>query len=75
MLTAVVLVGRRKLLGPLLATAMVLVQEKFFSLGGYVDKIILGSVLVLILGFFPQGLAGLVRPLAALLRRRPPARP
>ena len=38
---------------------MVLVQEKFFSLGGYVDKIVLGSVLVLILGFFPQGLSGL----------------
>ena len=63
MLTAVVLMGRRQLLGPLLATALVLVQEKFFSLGGYVDKIILGSVLVLVLGFFPQGLVGLVRPL------------
>ena len=70
MLTAVVLVGRRQLLGPLAATAMVLVQEKFFSLGGYVDKIVLGSVLVLILGFFPQGLAGLARPLAAAWRAR-----
>ena len=65
MLTAVVLMGRRQLLGPLAATAMVLVQEKFFSLGGYVDKILLGSVLVLILGFFPQGLSGLAKPLAA----------
>jgi len=76
MLTAVVLVGRRQLLGPLAATAMVLVQEKFFSLGGYVDKIVLGSVLVLILGFFPQGLAGLARPLAAAWRSRaaPPPR-
>lgn len=71
MLTAVVLVGRRQLLGPLLATALVLVQEKFFSLGGDVDKIVLGSVLVLVLGFFPQGLVGLLRPLAAALRRRP----
>lgn len=70
MLTAVVLVGRRQLLGPLLATALVLIQEKFFSLGGYVDKIILGSVLVLVLGFFPQGLVGLLRPLAAALRPR-----
>jgi len=70
MLTAVVLVGRRQLLGPLAATAMVLVQEKFFSLGGYVDKIVLGSVLVLILGFFPQGLSGLAQPLAAAWRRR-----
>jgi branched-chain amino acid transport system permease protein len=68
MLTAVILVGRRQLLGPLLATALVLVQEKFFSLGGYVDKIILGSVLVLILAFFPQGLMGLARPLARLFR-------
>ena len=71
MLTAVVLVGRRQLLGPLAAMALVLVQEKFFSLGGYVDKIVLGSVLVLILGFYPQGLSGLARPLAAIFRRRP----
>jgi branched-chain amino acid transport system permease protein len=65
MLTAVVLVGRRQLLGPLFATALVLVQEKFFSFGGYVDKIVLGTVLVAVLGFFPQGLMGLV----ALLQR------
>jgi len=75
MLTAVVLVGRRQLLGPLFATALVLTQEKFFSLGGYVDKIILGSVLVLILGFFPQGLMGLVRPLQRLLRGGAPRHP
>jgi branched-chain amino acid transport system permease protein len=75
MLTAVVLVGRRQLLGPLLATALVLVQEKFFSLGGYVDKIILGSLLVLVLGFFPQGLVGLVRPLLAAWRGRPTPQP
>jgi len=61
MLTAVVLVGRRQLLGPLVTVALVLTQEKFFSLGGYVDKIVLGSVLVLVLAFFPQGLAGLAR--------------
>jgi branched-chain amino acid transport system permease protein len=64
MLTAVVLVGRRQLLGPLLATALVLVQEKFFSLGGNVDKIVLGAALVVILAFLPEGLAGLARPLA-----------
>ncbi|HYG43386.1 MAG TPA: branched-chain amino acid ABC transporter permease [Bordetella sp.] len=72
MLTAVVLVGRRQLLGPLIATALVLTQEKFFSLGGYVDKIVLGSVLVIILAFFPQGLMGLVRPLGRLVCRRSP---
>lgn len=70
MLTAVVLIGRRQLLGPLAAMALVLVQEKFFSLGGYVDKIVLGSVLVAILAFFPQGLAGLARPVARLWRQR-----
>ncbi len=74
MLTAVVLIGRRQLLGPFAATALVLVQEKFFSLGGDVDKIVLGSVLVVILAFFPQGLAGLARPLARLWRQRAPAR-
>jgi branched-chain amino acid transport system permease protein len=68
MLTAVVMVGRRQLLGPLAAVTLILAQEKFFSLGGYVDKIILGSVLVLILGFFPQGLMGLVKPLMNLFR-------
>ncbi|MFN5510235.1 MAG: branched-chain amino acid ABC transporter permease [Burkholderiales bacterium] len=59
MLTAVVLPGRRILLGPLLATVLVLSQEKFLSLGGYADKIILGSVLIVVLAVFPKGLAGL----------------
>jgi branched-chain amino acid transport system permease protein len=75
MLTAVVLIGRRQLLGPFAATALVLVQEKFFSLGGYVDKIVLGSVLVAILAFFPQGLAGLAHPLAHFRRQRAAQRP
>jgi branched-chain amino acid transport system permease protein len=69
MLTAVVLVGRRQLLGPLLATALILIQEKFFSFGGYVDKIVLGSLLILVLAFFPQGLMGLL----ATRRKRPKA--
>ena len=73
MLTAVILVGRRQLLGPLLATALVLTQEKFFSFGGYVDKIVLGSVLVMVLAFFPQGLMGLARPLSRLFRMFRPA--
>jgi branched-chain amino acid transport system permease protein len=70
MLTAVVLVGRRQLLGPLAATALVLVQEKFYSFGGDIDKIILGGVLILILGFYPQGLVGLARPLRRLFGPR-----
>jgi len=59
MLTAVVLMGRRQLLGPLLTTALVLIQEKFFSFGSYADKIALGSLLIIVLAFFPQGLIGL----------------
>ena len=70
MLTAVVLMGRRQLLGPLAATALVLMQEKFFSLGGDVDKIVLGSVLVAILAFFPQGLVGLARLIHRLWLQR-----
>ncbi|WP_280153905.1 branched-chain amino acid ABC transporter permease [Piscinibacter sp. XHJ-5] len=69
MLTAVVLVGRRQLLGPLAATALVLLQEKFFSLGGYVDKIVLGSILIVVLAFFPHGLMGLARPVRRFVRR------
>ena len=78
MLTAVVLIGRRQLLGPLVAIALILIQEKFFSLRGYIDKIILGSVLVIILGFFPQGLMGLAKPLLGLISgkgSRPAAQP
>lgn len=71
MLTAVVLFGRRQLLGPLAATALILVQEKFFSLGGYVDKIILGSVLIITLAFFPNGLMGLLQYFNRLLRPAP----
>jgi branched-chain amino acid transport system permease protein len=71
MLTAVVVMGRRLLLGPLLGVALIQVQEKFFSLGGYVDKIILGSVLILTLAFLPNGLFGIVAPLRHLFTRRP----
>jgi branched-chain amino acid transport system permease protein len=69
MLTAVILVGRRQLLGPLLATTLVLVQEKFFSFGGAIDKIVLGGVLVVVLAIFPQGLTGLARHVTRLFRK------
>ncbi len=68
MLTAVVLIGRRVLLGPLIGVALVLVQEKFLSLGGYADKIILGSVLIVTLALFPKGLVGFAGPLRRLWR-------
>ncbi|MFC4170670.1 branched-chain amino acid ABC transporter permease [Microvirga sp. GCM10011540] len=70
MLTAVVVVGRRLLLGPLVGVTLILVQEKFFSFGGYVDKIILGSVLILTLSFLPSGLVGIFAPLRTLFARR-----
>jgi branched-chain amino acid transport system permease protein len=69
MLTAVVIIGRRLLLGPLIGVALILAQEKFFSFGGYVDKIILGTALILTLAFLPNGLVSLVPWLTGLLRR------
>lgn len=70
MLTAVVLVGKRVLLGPLIGIALILSQEKFLSFGGYVDKIILGGVLIVVLAFLPNGLAGLFASARSLLAPR-----
>jgi branched-chain amino acid transport system permease protein len=61
MLTAVVLVGRRIVLGPLIGTAILIIQQNLFSLGGDWNKIVLGSVLTLVLIFWPAGLVGLFR--------------
>jgi branched-chain amino acid transport system permease protein len=58
MLTAIVIVGRRLLLGPLIGTALIIVQQTFFSIGGDGDKIILGAVLAAILLLWPRGLIG-----------------
>ncbi len=55
MLTAVVLVGRRILLGPLIGTGILIVQQNLLSLGGDWNKIILGSVLAMVLIFWPTG--------------------
>ena len=70
MLTAVVLIGRRILLAPLLGVALILFQEKFMSFGGYVDRIILGSVLIVVLSFFPRGIAGAFRTMLTWRSRR-----
>jgi branched-chain amino acid transport system permease protein len=59
MLTAVVLVGRRVLLGPLIGTGILIAQQNLLSLGGDWNKIILGSVLAIVLIFWPAGLVGL----------------
>jgi branched-chain amino acid transport system permease protein len=61
MLTAVVLVGRRILIGPLIGTSLLIAQQNLFSLGGDWNKIVLGSVLALVLIFWPAGLVGLYR--------------
>jgi branched-chain amino acid transport system permease protein len=61
MLTSVVLVGRRILIGPLVGTALLIAQQNLLSLGGDWNKIILGSVLTLVLIFWPAGLVGLFR--------------
>jgi branched-chain amino acid transport system permease protein len=61
MLTAVVLVGRRILVGPLIGTGLLIAQQNLLSLGGDWNKIILGSVLALVLIFWPAGLVGLFR--------------
>ncbi|UOM32642.1 branched-chain amino acid ABC transporter permease [Acuticoccus sp. I52.16.1] len=74
MLTAVVLVGRRMLLAPLAGVAIIILQERFFSWGAYVDRIILGGVLVIVLSFLPRGLAGLVIDASRLLDRGGAAR-
>lgn len=59
MLTAVILIGRRQLLAPLVGTALLLVQKSFFSLGAYGDKVILGAILVAALCLFPSGLSSI----------------
>jgi len=56
MLTAVILFGRRQLVGPLLAIGLIVAQERFFSMGAYYDKMLLGGVIVLTLAFFPGGI-------------------
>jgi branched-chain amino acid transport system permease protein len=70
MLTAVVLVGRRRLLGPLIGVALIQAQEKFLSFGGDVDKIILGGVLIVVLAVVPGGLPGIFAPLRAMVAQR-----
>ena len=69
MLTAIVIVGRRLLLGPLIGTALIIVQQTFFSIGGDGDKIVLGAVLAAILLLWPAGMIGVWELLRARSRR------
>jgi branched-chain amino acid transport system permease protein len=75
MLTAIVIVGRRLLLGPLIGTALIIVQQTFFSIGGDGDKIVLGTVLAAIRLLWPKGLVGLWDFLAARRDKRSGDRP
>jgi branched-chain amino acid transport system permease protein len=70
MLTAIILPGRRQLLGPIIGTALIVGQQQLFSLGAAGDDIILGAVLLLVLVLWPDGLAGLVRVVVNAFRRR-----
>lgn len=67
MLTAVILPGKRLLLGPLLGTAVLVFQQQHLSFGGDVDRVVLGGVLAIVLLTSSDGLAGWWR---ALTRRR-----
>ena len=51
MLTSVIIVGRRFLLGPLIGTALLMSQKSFASLGAYGDKLVLGAILVAALSY------------------------
>jgi branched-chain amino acid transport system permease protein len=69
MLTAVILAGRRQLLGPIVGTALIVGQQQMFSLGTYGDALVLGGVLALVLLLWPNGLAGLVSSARTLVTR------
>jgi branched-chain amino acid transport system permease protein len=70
MLTAVILPGRRLLLGPLIGSAILTTQSELFSFGGNGDKIFLGGLLAIILLLSPDGLVGVWRWLTRAVRGR-----
>lgn len=72
MLAAVILPGRRLLLGPLVGAALLTSQQELASLGGDADKIVLGGVLAVVLLASPTGLVGVWH--AAVRRVRGPRR-
>ncbi len=74
MLTAIIVIGRRVLLGPILGVSLILIQQNFFSIGGDGNKVVLGVVLVAILIGWPKGLVGLTDYLMARFARRPKER-
>ena len=69
MLAAVILPGRRLLLGPLVGAALLTAQQQLASLGGDADKIVLGGVLAVVLLASPTGLVGIWHAVRRRLRR------
>lgn len=61
MLTAVILPGKRLLLGPVVGAAILTTQQQLFSFGGDADKIVLGGLLAGVLLLSPDGLIGIWR--------------
>ncbi len=68
MLTAVILPGRRLLLGPLIGAAILTVQQELYSFGGNGDKIVLGGILAAVLLLSPDGLVGIWRMVVGRFR-------
>jgi branched-chain amino acid transport system permease protein len=75
MLTAVILPGRRLLLGPLVGAAILTTQQQLFSFGGDADKIVLGGLLAAVLLLSPDGLIGLWRAVVSRVRPAKAAEP
>ncbi|WP_219417551.1 branched-chain amino acid ABC transporter permease [Pseudonocardia nigra] len=75
MLTAVILPGRRLLLGPLVGAAILTTQQQLFSFGGDADKIVLGGLLAAVLLLSPDGLVGIWRAVVRRLARGRASRP
>jgi branched-chain amino acid transport system permease protein len=72
MLTAVVLPGKRLLLGPLVGTAVLVVLQQNTSMNGNVYSIVLGGILAVILLTSPNGLVGWWQMAAVRWRRTDP---
>jgi branched-chain amino acid transport system permease protein len=70
MLTAVILPGRRLLLGPLVGSAILTTQSELFSFGGNGDKMFLGGLLAVVLLLSPDGLVGVWRWIVRAIRGR-----
>ncbi|MDR7233576.1 branched-chain amino acid ABC transporter permease [Agrococcus sp. BE272] len=70
MLTAIILPGRRQLLGPIIGTAILVLQQQLFSLGAHGDDIVLGIVLTVVLVLWPGGLAGIATSIRERLAER-----